>query len=121
MQLKVILRDKIKSIKDVEVGDEILCDDKIFRPVKSKLLVATYGIFYRLSNGVEFHIYDRIRIKTPTGFALPKLWESVYIDKKTEPMVVLCEPTQNIIVMCDILIEGNIISPDGIVIKYGGA
>lgn len=120
MQLKVILRDKIKYLKDVEVGDEILCDDKIFRPVKSKLLVATYGIFYRLSNGLEFHIYDRILIKTPKGFCLPKLWDSVYIDKKNEPMVVRCENTQNIIIIYDILVDGNILSPDGIIIKYGG-
>lgn len=121
MQLKVILRDSIKNIKDIEVGEEILCEDGTFKPVLSKFLVATHGIFYRLSNGLEFHTYERIKIKTPTGFKNPNLWDSVYIDKKTEPIVVLKECSQNIMVICDILIDGNIITPDGIIIKYGGA
>lgn len=119
MQLKIITEDKIKSVRNVEIGELVLCEEGKYLPVKSKLLIVTKAIFYRLSNGVEFHIYPRILIKTPTGFKIPELWEPVCLDRKTEPVVVFKEYSQNLMVICDILIDGNVISPEGIVLKYG--
>jgi hypothetical protein len=119
MQLKVITKEKVKPVREIEIGELVLCEDGNYLPVKSKLLIATTAIFYRLSNGLEFHTYSRILIKTPNGFKLPDLWEPVTIDKKLEPVVVSKEYSQNIMIICDILIDGNVISPEGVVLKYG--
>lgn len=119
MQLQVILKDQNKYLKDVQIGDELLCEGGVYLPVKSKLLVATRGIYYRLSNGFSFHIYDRIKIKTTLGFKLPELWDIIPITREFEPSITTCQTSQKDIIFYDLLIDGNIISPEGIVFKYG--
>lgn len=118
MQLKVIHKDKAVPVRDLKIGDLIMCVDG-YKPIKSKFLISTIAVFYRLSNGTEFHSYDRILIKTNKGFKVPELWDTIDIDKTLQPVVVHKEFSQNIIVICDILIDGSIISPEGIIMKYG--
>jgi hypothetical protein len=119
MQLKAVLKDKVVPLNEIQIGDYLLCDDGHYKPVRSKLLLATHGIFYRLSNGVEFHIYSRVKVKTKNGFKLPELWDEIPISKREIPLVVLQEESQKIMIICDILIDGNIVSSEGIVIKFG--
>lgn len=118
MQLKVIKNSKAVTIRDLKIGDLILCETG-YLPIRSKFLITTTCIFYRLSNGVEFHIYDRILVKTKNGYKIPDLWEAIPIDDNLEPIVVLKEYSQNIMVICDILIDGSVVSPEGIITKYG--
>ena len=119
MQLQVILKDKNKYLKDVQVGDELLCEGGIYMPVKGKLLLVTRGIYCRLSNGFSFHVYERMKIKTTSGFKLPELWDIIPITREFEPSITSCQISQKDIIFYDLLIDGNLISPEGIVFKYG--
>lgn len=118
MQLKVISKEGIKFLKDVEVGDKLLCDNGKYLPVKSKYLIITHGIYFKLSNGITFHIYPRIKVKTLDGMKIPELWDTLYIDKKLQPVVVLCQLSEKKMIIYDILIDGNVVSPEGIIFSY---
>ena len=119
MQLQVISKDGKKYLKDVVVGELLLCDDGHYYPVRNKLLVIATGVFCRLSNGCSFHVYDRIKIKTSKGFKCPELWDVIPVSKDLEPVVATCQISLKKILFYDILIDGNTISPEGIVFMYG--
>jgi hypothetical protein len=118
MQLKVVCKDKAIPVREVKVGDLVMCTEG-YKPVKSKFLITAVALFYKLSNGIEFHSYERILIKTTKGFKVPELWDTVYIDHNLQPLVVYKEFSQTVMVLCDILVDGSVISPEGIVMKYG--
>jgi hypothetical protein len=119
MQFRVISRDSHKYLKDVQVGDELLCDNGLYMPVKNKLLTVNKGLYCRLSNGFSFHVYSRIRLKTKNGFKLPELWDIIPISTEFEPSITTCQDSQRNIIFYDLLIDGNLVSPEGIVFKYG--
>jgi hypothetical protein len=53
------------------------------------------------------------------GFKLPELWDIIPITREFEPSITTCQISQKDIIFYDLLIDGNIISPEGIVFKYG--
>ena len=119
MQLRVVTKEKNKFLKDVVVGDLLLCEDGNYMPVKNKMIIACKGFYYRLSNGTGFHISPRTTVKTTKGFIIPELWDSIEISKNLLPIVTTHQITENNIMFYDILIDGNIVSPEGIIFRFG--
>lgn len=118
MQLRAIENGKIKKLKDLRVGDLILCEGDIYLPIKSIVIVSCYPLYYRLSNNVTFHISNRTKIKTTDGFKTPELWDNIVIAEELTPSATTCTLLDRIMFFHDILIDGNIKSPEGIVFKY---
>ena len=118
MQFRVIEDNKIKKLKDLKIGDLILCEGDIYLPVKSIMIVSCNPIYYRTSNNLTFHISTRTKIKTLEGFKLPELWDSLDISQDLTPAITTCTKLDRIMFFYDILIDGNIKSPEGIVFKY---
>jgi len=118
MQLRVIEDGKIKKLKDLKVGDLILCEGDIYLPVKSIVVISDTPIYCRASNNLTFHISTRTRIKTLEGFKIPELWDHIFINEDLTPVITTCTLIDRVMFFYDILIDGNIKSPEGIVFKY---
>ena len=120
MQLHVICPEENRKIKDLKVGDFILCDDSVYRPIKSILVTTGECYFFRLSNNTCFHLGSRAKIKTEKGFKHPELWDTIkLLGSEITPSIISISVSKNILFFHDILIDGNIVSPEGIVFRYG--
>lgn len=108
----------IKSLESLKIGDKILCEDGKFYPIKSIMIISCYPIFYRLSNGFNFYASPRMVFKTTEGFKNLELWDVIKIDKNLTPQVVNIKNIDRIMFFRDILIDGNMVTTEGIVFKY---
>jgi hypothetical protein len=118
MQIKVITDKEVKCINQVVEGELLLCEDGKFYPVKSVLITGDYGKSIRTSNNIQITIPDRFRIKTDKGFKYPELWDTIPINEDLTPMITNIRTPLDICLLYDILIEGNMVSPDGIVFRF---
>lgn len=118
MQLNIITKTGKKALSDVKIGDFLLCDDGIYRPVKSILLTYEYGNYIRTADNFNFHITKRVKIKTSKGFKFLEKWDLIEVDKNFTPLVVEVNNSLSILLYYDILIEGNLISPEGIIFRF---
>lgn len=119
MQLKIHTKDGIKEIKDLQVGELVLCEGEIFLPVKSIMVIAETGDYVRTSNGVSFNSHSRLRIKTDKGFKYPELWDVMPVSKKLTPIITSVRPRPDVRFFYDIMVEGNLISPENIIFRFG--
>lgn len=119
MQIRVVTDSEIKVINKVAVGDLLLCDDGIFRPVKSILITCEHGTSFRLSNNLQFTVPKRFRIKTDKGFKYPEMWDCVPLQENLKPIVTNIKTPLYFHFLYDILIDGNLISPEGVIFKFG--
>lgn len=119
MQLRIITPDGIKFLKELSVGDMVWCDSEQFLPVKSILVSCDYATYMRLSNGVGFDMSNRTTLKTSTGFKYPDLYDEIPISDTLVPRVIHQAKTETLRFLYDILIAGNMVSPEGIVFKFG--
>lgn len=77
-------------------------------------------MFYRLSNNINFNLSERAQIKTLEGFKTPELYDKLHlVGSEITPSIVTISISKSILYFYDILIDGNIVSPEGIVFKYG--
>jgi|688.fasta_scaffold437730_2 hypothetical protein len=118
MQLRVIENGKIKKLNDVKVGDLLLCEGGVYFPVKSIMIVSCYPMYYRASNNITFHMSTRTKIRTTDGFKIPELWDNIFVTEELTPTITTCTLLDRIMFFHDILIDGNLQSPEGIVFKY---
>lgn len=100
------------------IGDSLLCDDGNFYPVKNILTISCRPIFFRLSNGYSFYFSSRMKLKTTEGFQTPQLWDVIDLGDGITPQIISCKLLDNVMFFCDILIDGNIVTPEGVVFKY---
>ena len=119
MQLKIISKTGVKELKDLQIGELVLCEDGKFYPVKSIAVVSVNGDYLRMSNGISFSSHNRLRIKTEKGFKYPELWDVIPISKKLTPIVTSIKPRMEIKFFYDIMVEGNLVSPENIVFRFG--
>ena len=119
MTLYLTLENKeLKKLEDVCVGDVVLCDDGTFKPIKNILVISSYPDFIRFSDGCSYYISHRMKIKTLTGFKNPQLWDIVELSGGYTPQIVGIKKIENVMFFRDILIDGNPITPDGLVFQY---
>lgn len=118
MQLKVVSLEEIKHLKDVKIGDMLLCEGNVFMPVKNVIVISGYPTFFRTSNNLAFHLSPRIQLKTEKGFKSPELWDVLLINENLTPMLTTVNLIERTTFFYDILIDGNIVSPDGIIFRY---
>jgi hypothetical protein len=119
MELKVITKDGNKHLRKLKIGDLVLCDDGNFYPIKHVAVMVDTGFFIRFSNNISFNTHSRLRIKSVSGFKFPELWDSVYITRRLQPMVTQLKIRTTLKFFYDIMIDGNMVSPDGIVFRFG--
>ena len=117
-KLKVITKDNVKKLEDVVVGDLLKCEDGEFYPVKNVLTTSGNPFFYRLSNNVSFYLPVRATIKTVKEFKVPELWDEICVNSEVIPQIVQKTFINRIAFFNDILIEGNMVTPEGIVFKF---
>lgn len=118
MQLKIRTPNSIKNISELVVGDLVLCEDGVYLPVKSIFMISCKPKFIRTSNNLFFYIPERIKIKTSTGFKSPELWDVLDINDAITPMITTLKIIDRVMFFYDILVEGNIVSPEGLIFKY---
>lgn len=119
MNIYVTLQNNlVKKLSEVEIGDLLLCDDGKFYPVRNVLMISCYPIYFRFSNGYAFYFSNRMKLKTLEGFQTPQLWDVVDLGEDTTPQIVSCKLLDNLMFFCDILIDGNIVTPEGLIFKY---
>lgn len=121
MQLKVITKDGIKSLSEVIIGEEVLTDSGCFTKVKSILVTRGHGNYIKLGTGFFFHTTDRTLIKTSCGFKKIELWDVVEISAELTPLVVCLDISKHEMFLYDILIEDSLVSPEGIVFRFGNS
>lgn len=120
MQLQVISPESNKKMKDLKVGDMLLCDDGLYHPIKSIFMSSGQGSFHRLSNSINFHLSARAKVKTINGFKPLELNDTLELfGKSITPTVIDVVISTKMLFFHDIMIDGNIVSPEGIVFKYG--
>lgn len=119
MELRVITKDGNKHLRNLKVGELVLCDDNNFYPIRHIAVISDMGYSIRLSNNMSFNTHDRLRIKTEKGFKFPELWDSIPLSKKLIPMVTRIILRDRIKFFYDILIDRNMVSPEGIIFKFG--
>ena len=119
MELRVITKDGSKYLRYLSVGELVLCDDKNYYPIKHIAVISDYGYSIRLSNNTCFNTHFRIRIKTEKGFKFPELWDCIPFNKKLVPMVTKLNLRIEKKFFYDIMIDGNMVSPEGIVFRFG--
>lgn len=119
MNLKVATaQGEYVDISELQVGDEVLCDDGNYYPVKSIVVFAIHPEFIRLTNFVSFYAYPRMQIKTTKGFKYPERDDVLQLGKNLCPMVYSARYTDDVKFCYDILIDGNMVSREGIVFKF---
>lgn len=118
MQLRVITKDGITPLKNLKVGTNVLCDDGKSYPVKSILLIVHTGYFVKISTSFFFYVSPRTKIKTKNGIKFLELYDTLFIDANLTPSVIQINPSTTIKFYYDILIDGNMISPEGIVFNF---
>jgi len=119
MNFYTILENNIiKKLESLTVGDRILCEDGNYYPVKNILVISDYPTFCRFSNGLNFYIPKRMLLKTTKGFKHPELWDIIEINKELTPQIISLKNIDRIKFFYDILIDGNIVTPEGIIFKY---
>lgn len=118
-KIKVITKDEgIKSLEKIKIGDLVKCEDGEFYPIKNILTTSGSLFFYRLSNNVSFYLSPRVKVKTPLGFKVPELWDEFLIQDVVTPQVVQKRLIPKIVFFNDILIDGNMVTPEGIVFTF---
>lgn len=119
VQLRVITTDGIKLLKDLRIGDLVKCDTGDFLPVKSVLFTRKRCDFIRFSNGVGFYINNRTKLKSTNGFKYPEVYDDILISEDLIPCVTDIKRTKTPRLLCDILIDGNMVTPEGFVFRFG--
>lgn len=118
MQLKVITKDGITSLKDLKIGTNVLCEDGNAYPVRNIAVIAHTGYYIKISSAFSFHIPPRLKIKTQNGFKFPDVYDIIPISKDFSPSVIQVSESMDIKFYYDILIDGNMISPEGIIFTF---
>jgi hypothetical protein len=118
MQLKVVSSQGVKNLNELKTEDLILCEGGIYLPIKNIVMISGYPTFFRTSNNLSFHISKRIQLKTDKGFKCPELWDTLIFDGTVTPMVTTVKLIERTTFFYDILIDGNIVSPEGIIFRY---
>lgn len=118
MLLKVISDQGVKRLGELKVGDLLLCEGKIYYPIKNIVMISDYPIYFRTSNGLSGHLSKRMKIKTEKGFKTPEIWDVLQLNDTVTPMITSVKLGDSIGFFYDILIEGNIVSSDGIIFRY---
>lgn len=119
MNLKVATaQGKYVDLPQLQVGDEVLCEDGKYYPVKSIAVFAIKPDIIRLTNFTWFYAIPRLQVKTTKGFKYPARYDVIPIDENLKPMVFSVRYTDNVRFCYDILIDGNMVSRDGIVFKF---
>lgn len=118
MQLKVITKDGVTPLKDLRIGTNVLCEDGKSYPVRNIAVVAHRGYYIKISSAFGFHIHSRFKIKTENGFKFPEVYDIIPIDKDFTPSVIATVESTDVKFYYDIHIDGNMISPEGIVFKF---
>jgi hypothetical protein len=118
MQLKVITKDGSKHLKDLQVGELILCEGGQYLPVKSIMVISGNPILIRTSDNSQFHVTKRMVLKTDKGFKYPELWDTLIINQDITPMIVHLKIVDRIEFFYDILVDGNIVTPHGVIFRY---
>lgn len=118
MQLRVITKEGVTPLKDLKIGTEVLCEDRNFYPVKNIAVIAHNGYFVKISTAFAFHVSPRTKIKTQSGFKFPEIYDTILIDKKLTPSIIQVSDSENVKFFYDIFIDGNMISPEGIVFRF---
>lgn len=119
MELRVVGKDRNYKLNQLKIGDLIKCEGDVFLPVKSILVIFCYGHSIHLSNRTKFTASPNLRIKTTEGIKIPEVGDIIRISKKLTPQVIKCVKSKRFKLFYDILIDGNIISPDGIIYRFG--
>jgi hypothetical protein len=124
MQLQVITPDGIRFLHDLQVGSLVLCDIGEYLPVKSIAVTVDFATYIRLSDAVGFDVSSRTKVlvllpdATPV-FKFPELYDVLPTSIKYQPQIVQSAKTKTIRFLYDILIDGNMISPEGVIFKFG--
>jgi hypothetical protein len=118
MYLLVKLPDEYRKIDDLQVGDLVLCDNGEYMPIKSIVYISCRPKFCIMSNNKRFTISSRLQIKTVNGFKSPELWDIIDISEEFMPMFTYVNTLDKILIFRDILIDGNMVTPEGIVFRY---
>jgi len=119
MELRVIGKDRVYKLNQLKVGDLVKCEGNVFLSVKSILVVFCYGYCVQLSNKVRFSASPNLRIKTTQGMKVPEVGDVIYLSKTLTPQITRFTKYEGFKFFYDILIDGNIISPDGIIYRFG--
>ena len=118
MHLLVKLPDEYKKIDDLEVGDLVLCDNGEYLPIKSIVYISCHPKFCATSDNKRFTLSSRVQIKTTEGFKSPELWDIIPISDDFMPMFTYVNVLDKVSIFCDILVDGNMVTPEGIVFRY---
>jgi hypothetical protein len=119
MNLKVATaQGKYLDLPKLKVGDEVLCEDGKYYPVRSIAVFAMKPDIIRLTNFTWFYAVPRLLVKTSTGFKYPERYDVIPINKDLKPMVFFIRDTDEVRFCYDILIDGNMVSLDGVVFKF---
>lgn len=117
MQLKVITKDGNKHLKELQIGDLVLCEEG-YLPVKSIAVMSGNPIFIRTSDSSIFHVSKRMILKTDKGFKHPELWDTLLTNTSISPMIIHLKVVDRIEFLYDILIDGSIVTPHGVIFRY---
>jgi hypothetical protein len=108
----------VKKLQDLKIGDKVKCEDGTYYPVLNVLVVSSYPLFCRLSNGFTYYIPERVLLKTLHGFKKPELWDILEWSVDLTPQIIGVRNIEKVMFFYDILIDGNMITPEGMVFKY---
>jgi hypothetical protein len=109
---------KYVDLPQLKVGDEVLCEDGNYYPVKSIAVFAIKPDLIRLTNFTWFYAVPRMLVKTSKGFKYPDRYDVIPIKDNLKPMVYSVRYTDEVRFCYDILIDGTMVSRDGIVFKF---
>lgn len=118
MHLVVKLPNEYKKIDDLDVGDMILCDNGEYCSVRSIMYISCHPKFCITSDNKRFTVSERVQFKTAKGFKSPELWDILPISEDFMPMFTHVNTLDKVAIFRDILIDGNMITVDGIVFRY---
>jgi hypothetical protein len=119
MAFKIFTSNGTRKLNELNVGDLILCENSTYNPIRS--ISVTTGPVRRIyfSNGISMPSYGRMRVLTTTGFKVLEIEDIVFIAKNNVPFVTKADLDFSVHFLYDILIDGNMITTDGIIFRFG--
>ena len=118
MRLIVKTKDEYKKVDELVVGDEVFCDNGLYMPVKNIYYISSNPIYCKTSDNKIMYFSNRMQVKTVKGFKVPELWDILPIRDDFTPMIVYANTIDRVAIFRDILIDGNMVTVDGVIFRY---
>jgi hypothetical protein len=106
------------KLKQVKVGDQLLCENDTFNTVIDITPFSSHTLRIEVSNLKRYYIPKSMQLKTINGFKFPQIGDIIYINDNYKPVITNIVNTQRIEIHYDIMTDkGTLVNIDNMAFR----